>query len=119
MPKKHEMVGTKWERTGDIEGHRPMFNIRCRHCDEDMFLRYTQVLMRKNKLRHADSDCNQMAFKCWRCGNMERFNVRDKRKYLLAMLKRRKGITLYYPPKSKWASINPFVKKKLESLGYV
>lgn len=119
MPKKYSMIGTKWERTDDIEGHRPLFDIKCRFCNEDMFLRYTQVLFRTNKLRGADKDCNQMAYKCWGCGNVQRFNVDDKRNYLKEILLKRKGITLYYPRKSTWAKINDFVKEKLESLGYV
>ena len=113
------MISDKWLRTNDIQGHKELFPIRCRFCKEDMFLRYSQILMRKNKLRGADSDCNQMAYKCGDCGYVVRFNVTDKRRYLKWILRKRQGITLWYPPKSTWANIKKRFKQQLESLGYL
>ena len=111
-------INGKWERENSIIGHRPLFSIRCMYCDEEMFLRYSQILLRKTKLRGADKDCNQLAYKCPTCGNVQRFNVEDKRGYFKDILFMRKGVTLYYPPKDTWAKVSDLVRKRLENLGY-
>jgi hypothetical protein len=131
-----------WPRVDSEVGHEKNFDIKCEFCDKDMFLRYSQISFlpraikftllvkfirwagKRNRLvldprGRGEPRCNEIEYKCSLCGHVVLFSVYDTVEYLNEILKRRKGIPLYYPPTEEWASVDEIHRKKLESLGYL
>ena len=110
----------KWVRSKSIYiGHEPTFDIRCKRCDEEMFLRYTAVGLERVIMRAGHKASNELAYKCPDCGQVDRFIVPDSRLYIKKMLRARRGIELYYPPIGVWRKISDKIRLQLQSLGYV
>jgi len=110
----------KWRRSESIFlGHEPTFEIWCRICGEEMFLRYTAVVLERIIMRAGHKACNELAYKCPECGLVDRFIVPDSIDYIREMLKARNGVELYYPPVGTWRKISDKIRLQLESLGYV
>ena len=109
------MIGDKWERTNDIAGHRPLFRVYCRFCDEDMVQRYSAVFAAPNLLHGFAEAGNQMAFKCQKCGSHIKFNIVDDREYM-EKIQAIRGSGQHHPI-SEWEE-NEQIKKQLEALGY-
>ena len=110
----------KWVRSKSLYiGHEPTFDVRCRRCDEEMFLRYTAVILERVIMRAGHKASNELAYKCPDCGEVSRFIVPDSRLYIKKMLRARRGIELYYPPIGTWRKISDKIRLQLEGLGYV
>lgn len=110
----------RWERTEDIQGHAPKFNIRCFRCDMPMALRHSVIADPKISLAaDEDNDLNVMSYKCPRCAWFIRFNVIDKKRYLKKVIKKyRDGYRKFIPTCDDWSKEQEEIGKQLEALGY-
>lgn len=108
-----------WRRTYDLYCHEPTFEIKCRHCNSKMFLRFTQILSEKYMTLAIKDAVNVVEYKCPRCSFVKRFYVDDDYKYLCDMLEVRGGLTQFTPPVDEWEKESEEIKKRLEILGYI
>jgi phage FluMu protein Com len=108
-----------WRRTYDIYCHEPLFEMRCRHCDSKMFLRFSQILSEKYMTLAIRDAVNVVEYKCPRCSWVKRFYVDDDQKYLFDMLDERGGLSQFTPPVEEWEKESEEIKKRLEILGYL
>ncbi len=106
----------RWDRTEDIQGHTPKFNIRCFHCDIPMALRHSVLPdPATNSALDEDNDANLMSYKCPRCAWFIRFNVIDKKRYLKKVIKEyRGGYRKFVPTCDDWSDESEEIKKQLD-----
>ena len=99
-------ITPRWDRTDDIQGHTPKFNIRCVHCDMPMTLRHSVIAEAvTNPMFSDNNDANVMSYKCPRCAWFTRFHVVDKRRYLRKIIKKyRKGYRKFMPTCDDWSN---------------
>ena len=110
----------RWERTNDVQGHKPKFNIRCAFCDMPMVLRHS-IIYTKDKAKNEDETLqhNQMSYKCPRCAWFIQFMVIDDNKYLKKVVKKyRNGYIRLLPSNDEWSDEDELIKKQLAALGY-
>lgn len=110
----------RWERTYDIQGHKPKFQIRCFHCEMPMSLRHSVIIdPAMATANEEDTDLNVMSYKCPRCAWFIRFNVLDSNRYLKKVIKKyRKGYRKFIPSIDDWSEEEELIKKQLAQLGY-
>ena len=115
------MIGTTWERTDDIMGHRPLFHIGCRFCDDrKMVVRHSGIM----DIPHAPifgegNGANLMTYKCAECANVIRLYVVDTCEYLKEIRdKYRDGGVYYVPTDDEWSKEDKDIAKQLAALGY-
>ena len=110
----------RWDRTEDIQGHVPKFNIRCFHCNMPMTLRHSVIaISTADTALDEDNDANIMSYKCPRCAWFIKFNVIDKKRYLKKVIKKyRKGYRKFIPTCDDWSDESKEIKKQLSALGY-
>jgi len=106
-----------WNRTDDIYGHKPEFEIKCRHCGQDMPVRHSTIAVQKTR-GDEDVALNQICYKCKYCAWFITFTVEDSPRYLKRVVKKyRKGNNKLVPVED-WTSDDEKIAKQLESLGY-
>ena len=119
LAKKKPAITKMWVRTNDLRSHVPSFEIKCRHCDSKMFLRFSEVYATRYitiAIRHA---LNVVEYKCPRCSLTQKFFVEDTPEYLREVLDMRDGVRLFIPPVDEWKSESEEIKQRLEILGYM
>jgi len=104
-----------WEETGDIQGHKPAFEMECKYCGINLDFRMSNLM--KTKSPNVDWGVNELGYKCKRCGFYQRFFVEAKLDYLDKILKLRKGNFHYFPPFEEWEEDDEKARQ-LEALGY-
>lgn len=132
----------KWPRTNTAEGHKKNFDIKCEQCNEDMFMRYSQITFYPKEIKtnflqriiirlgsklhlavfpegEGKVKGNTIEYKCVLCGGVALFSVEDDAEYLQEVLDKRGGMSLLYPTKEEWAKEGEIHRQKLESLGYL
>ena len=110
----------RWERTDDIQGHKPKFKIHCFHCQMPMGLRHS-VITNPNEPSPTDNDTieNIMSYKCARCAWFIRFSVLDTKRYLKKIVnKYRRGFRKYIPKWDDDSEESALIRKQLAALGY-
>jgi hypothetical protein len=113
-----------WERTNDVQGHKPKFEIRCFRCEQNgihmpMAIRHSQIFLDGRSDEEEGKEINQMAYKCPRCAWFIRFYVVDDLEYLQKVKKEyRKGSHKFIPSCDNWSEEFELIGKKLKSLGY-
>jgi len=105
------MIGDKWERTKDIQGHRALFSIKCRHCELDMELFDSRITDVHGQIDWAPRECNRMVYKCPECGAIAQFDITDKHPYLQEIVHKRK-MALKPPQKIRPRPLPPPTKGK-------
>jgi hypothetical protein len=131
----------RWDRTNDVQGHKPKWNIECVHCKYTvdnpwMALKYIwYYFFNKQRLkpmpmalRHStltgdkDSegrDANIMCYKCPRCAWFITFYVMDDSSYLSEIRdKYREGYRKFIPSIDDWSDESEEIARQLEALGY-
>ena len=136
-----------WERTNDIQGHKPKFDIICGRCVRSLD-KHTKMQIRHSVLKLSDDaqkeiyykecppeepwepnreafdtevDLNVMAYKCPHCAWFIRFYVQDDMEYIQEVFKKRNYRPKFIP---LWETdvIDEEEQKKigqqLESMGY-
>ena len=136
-----------WERTYDIQGHKPKFDVLCVRCkvsldkETKMQVRHSVLRLSKNAQmeiylkEHPDEELptldkeefdpetnrNLMAYKCPHCAWFIRFYIPDTREYLQEVFKKRqyslKFIPLWETDEMSDDELKE-VERQLKSLGY-
>ncbi len=139
--RKMKTARLMWGETISPQGLEPLFRIKCLQCmwEGPMFLRHSRmhIVRREQILRRLrlskrlsvrfvkflgeaiDVYAFRISYKCPVCDWLATFVWPVKPDYFNRILDLRNGEPLYYPPLSEWKSIDPLIKEKLESLGYV
>jgi len=121
-----------WERTDDIQGHRPKFKIHCFNCYMHSILnggepQYIPMGLRHSVIILADAkafdnegiDMNQMSYKCPRCAWFISFRVLDDKKYIRKLWRKdREGFLKFIPDCDDWSEEDELIKIQLAALGY-
>jgi phage FluMu protein Com len=85
-----------------------------------MMLRYTEVMPTRCRAWYINEGINNIAYKCPRCHLLDKFYVPDNEDYLIELLeKKRKGVSLYLPPRKTWEEENEKIRQRLKDLGYM
>lgn len=105
-----------WERTNDIEAHKPKFPIKCFHCGTEMSLRHTTLHFHDDGKNR--NELNQVAYKCTNCGWFVRFNVIDDTPYLKEISENFRTKRSHHPSKEEWSDEDKETARQLEALGY-
>jgi len=130
-----------WEETISPQGLKPLFDIKCKFCDWDgpMFLRHSRMhivkreqIVKQLKLSKrlsirlvkllgnvVDVYAFRISYKCPSCDWLATFVRPVRPEYFNKILGLRNDEPLYYPTQEEWKSIDPMIKEKLESLGYI
>jgi len=136
-----------WERTYDMQGHKPKFDALCVRCkvslgkDTKMQVRHSVLKISKDAQREAyekdhpderlpelkedgydpEPNLNLMAYKCPHCAWFIRFQVSDDKEYLLEVFKKRqyslKFIPLWETDELSDEDLKE-VERQLQALGY-
>jgi len=104
-----------WERTYNIEAHKPKFEVKCFHCGEDMTLRHTTLHYHDDGSH--EYELNQACYKCARCGWFIRFNIIDEVSYLKEIHTKFRKDIIHHPPVEEWSE-DKEKERQLKSLGY-
>ena len=104
-----------WDRTHDIEAHKPKFPVTCFHCQTEMRLRHTTLLFHDND--DYKYELNQACYKCPRCGWFVRFNIIDDTDYLKEVDAKYRPRKSYHPTLEEWSE-DKETERQLEGLGY-
>ena len=108
-----------WKRTNDVYGHRPKFDIDCKHCGTAMILRHSTVSRGSDdpeKRKDGEFELNYACYKCPICAWFIRFDVRDDVEYMKKVLDLRQGIDKLITLED-WDETEE-IKRRLENLGY-
>jgi len=110
------MIGITWERTNDEQGHKSLFEIKCKYCNIDLMFRGSLIM--KPKSKEQIIGMNKVGFKCKRCGFYRPFYVEDTKEYLGKILKIRNDVSLFTPNWETWSEDDE-KRRQLEALGYI
>jgi len=112
-----------WERTNDIQGHKPKFNVICGRCKQSlgtetkMQIRHSVLRLSVNAQKEImfkehppkepwepdketfdpEINLNIMSYKCPHCAWFIRFYVQDSREYIQELFKKRQYSIKYIP----------------------
>ena len=117
--KRERAVMPMWERTYDLYCHKQLFDIRCRHCESKMVLRFSEIYTERCMTFNIKDAVDVREYKCPRCSLTVKFFVEDDPHYLMDMLDIRGGVASFVPPKEEWEKESEEIKKRLEILGYM
>ena len=136
-----------WERTNDVQGHKPKFDVMCGRCAKSLD-KQTKMQIRHSVLRLSEDaqkevyykdyppeepwepnrdafdvevDLNVMAYKCPHCAWFIKFYVQDDMEYIQEVFKKRKYspkfIPLWETDELSEAELQE-VQRQLQALGY-
>ncbi len=113
----------KWVRTNDDRGLKVNFKVMCHHCNEEMFLRNSELLhQRKNAFGRAQvTPIMKIMYKCIPCAQVYWFYVGHPfvdNDYWNEVMKWRDNHPLWIPPLSEWSD-DAKVQQRLKDLGYL
>ena len=113
----------KWVRTHDLWGVKATFKVICPHCNEEMFVRTSELTMpRRNFIGRVQvKPTVTVMYKCIPCAVVFWFYVDEPyvdNDYWNEILKTRGNHPLWVPPPESWSE-DAKVQKRLKALGYL
>ena len=113
----------KWTRTNNVRGFKANFDVICYHCNEQMFLRNSELLLERENARGIRKiyPTLRVMYKCIPCGQVYWFHIGRPymdNDYWNAILKWRDNHQLWIPPISEWSE-DARVQQRLKDLGYI
>lgn len=112
------IVGKTWRRTNDKRCHEPLFDIKCRYCKGQMFMRFSEVGLDDKATANTKTYINYVGYKCPDCGWVARFDIDDEAQYLFDVVKMRGGGMHFQPDSAEWGRESKEIEKQLAALGY-
>ena len=101
-------MAEKWAKSDDLFGYAPTFDVTCRYCGVDMFLRFSRI--------YKDYAMIQM-FKCPQCGWFAIFNVDEDKEYQKEVFEKRGKVSTITPTMEQ-LSEDEQIRQQLEAFGY-
>jgi len=111
----HDM-SLAWKRTNDYIGHTPLFDVFCKyHKEDEMFMRYSQLVPKHLEFSRLAGQKNQVEYKCMKCGWVARFFIDEDEEYLdkVKGWRIQRGLSEH-----QWEE-DEEKKKQLQTLGYL